>query len=106
VGQIPEDERCAAQFGVAAWPDKTFEAAIQHALGCGTGLKTIGRAAEELAVRAALELEGGSVGRAARRLKVTDRALQLRLAGGRKGSEQTPAPSPSAPTAELPSQSD
>jgi len=44
------------------------------------GLKEIGNAATEAAVRLALEQARGNVRRAAERLGVTDRALQMRRA--------------------------
>jgi hypothetical protein len=46
----------------------------------GAGLKEIGRAAEECAIRCATAVEEGSLKRAALRLGVTDRTLQLRRA--------------------------
>jgi hypothetical protein len=48
----------------------------------GVGLKDIGRMAEDIAVRFAVTSENGSLQNAARRLGVTDRALQLRRARG------------------------
>jgi hypothetical protein len=49
----------------------------------GAGLKEIGRAAEDCAIRCATQAEDGSLQRAARRLGVTDRALQIRRANHR-----------------------
>ena len=46
----------------------------------GAALKEIGRAAEDVAVRYATDEEDGNLHRAASRLGVTDRALQLRRA--------------------------
>jgi len=46
----------------------------------GAALKEIGRAAEDVAVRYATDEEEGNLHRAASRLGVTDRALQLRRA--------------------------
>ena len=63
------------------WQDVHFERAIRHALDRGAGLKEIGRAAAETAIRIALELEQDNVHRAAVRLGLTDRAVQLRRAG-------------------------
>ncbi|MET0527787.1 MAG: hypothetical protein ABW003_05475, partial [Microvirga sp.] len=51
----------------------------------GAGLKEIGRAAEDCAIRCATGFENGSLRRAAQRLGVTDRALQLRRAQTRNG---------------------
>ena len=44
-------------------------------------LRAIGEAAKATAIRLALAEENGNVRRAARRLGVTDRALQMRRAG-------------------------
>jgi DNA-binding NtrC family response regulator len=60
-----------------------FEGPIQRAVRLGAGLKEIGRAAEEVAIRFVTAEEEGNLQRAARRLGVTDRALQLRRANGR-----------------------
>ena len=49
----------------------------------GVGLKEIGRIAEDLAVQLAISAENGSLQNAARRLGVTDRALQMRRASAR-----------------------
>ena len=60
-----------------------MESTIRRAVLLGTRLKEIGRVAEELAEQIALEQEEGNLQRAARRLGVTDRALQLRRAARR-----------------------
>jgi len=57
-----------------------FESAIGQALELSVGLKDIGRAASETAIKLALEREHGNLHRAANRLGVTDRALQMRRA--------------------------
>ena len=54
--------------------------AAREAIGLGLGLKEIGQAATECAIRLAIEQERGNLHRAAVRLSVTDRALQLRRA--------------------------
>jgi transcriptional regulator with GAF, ATPase, and Fis domain len=82
-GDIPPDERPAAGAESAEWRDEAFEAAIRRAVTRGVPLREIGRAATEAAIDVALGLEG-SVQRAARQLKVTDRALQLRRAARRE----------------------
>ncbi len=78
-GAVPESERPAAQ-DVAEWQDAGFERSIARALRVGVGLKEIGRAASDCAIRIALAQEGGNLQRASRRLGVTDRALQMRRA--------------------------
>jgi DNA-binding NtrC family response regulator len=80
VGDIPEDERPApAQTREPAW-DREFELAIGRALSEGVGLKDISQRAAEAAIRIAVGEADGNLQRAARRLGVTDRALQLRRA--------------------------
>ena len=64
-----------------------FEQQIHRAVLFGAGLKEIGRAAEEIAIRYATEEEKGNVHRAACRLGVTDRTLQLRRATRRQADE-------------------
>ena len=64
------------------WENPGFIDAIESAIARGIGLREIGRAASSTAMRIALAQEGGNLQRAARRLGVTDRALQLRRAGG------------------------
>jgi len=83
VGDVPVDERprqCAVEQN---WPDDDFTRAVRFAVNLGVGLKAIGQATAEAAIQAAIEQESGNLGRAARRLGVTDRALQLRRANQR-----------------------
>ncbi|MBF5041655.1 sigma-54-dependent Fis family transcriptional regulator [Aggregicoccus sp. 17bor-14] len=91
VGDMPPEELPAAQRitvdavvspgGVAGEPwQEAFRASIRRALGLGVGLKEIGRIAADTAIQLALGEEEGNLQRAARRLGVTDRALQLRRA--------------------------
>jgi transcriptional regulator with GAF, ATPase, and Fis domain len=82
-GDIPEEERASIVFEHQSWLDEAFERAIRQALALGAGLKEIGRTAENLAVRIAVAEEDGNMQRAARRLGVTDRALQMRRAASR-----------------------
>ena len=88
VGQLPEDERPALDACTADWRDAAFDTSIRRALVRGVGLKDIGRIATDAAIRIAVVEEEGNLQRAARRLGVTDRALQLRKAAGRA----SPAP--------------
>jgi transcriptional regulator with GAF, ATPase, and Fis domain len=85
VGDVPEEERPAVEGGPEDWHDGAFEGGIRRALALGVGLKEIGRATENLAVRIAVDNAEGSLQRAARALGVTDRALQLRRAAWRRG---------------------
>ena len=74
IGALPPEECQLAP----AWPDRQFEAGVKRALGLGLKLPHITRCATELAVRLVLDEEQGNNQRAAARLGVTDRALQLR----------------------------
>ncbi|HEY0150879.1 MAG TPA: sigma 54-interacting transcriptional regulator [Longimicrobium sp.] len=82
LGDLPEDERPPSPG--SAWPDPELEVSIRRALAQGVGLKDIGRLASETAIRLALGAEEGNLQRAAQRLGVTDRALQMRRAQGRQ----------------------
>ena len=83
-GDIPKSDRPAAYAQPIGWPDGQFERAIRQALDRGTGLKEITRIAAETAIRIALEREHDNVHRAALRLGLTDRAVQLRRASHRQ----------------------
>jgi len=83
LGDLPEDERPRGCEG-GSWEDGSFEASIRRALAQGVGLKEIGRLASETAIRVVVADEAGNLQRAAQRLGVTDRALQLRKAQVRR----------------------
>lgn len=82
VGDIAPEDR-AVPGAPPLWPDNSFRAAIRAAVQLGIGMKDISQRATELAVEMALECEGGNLQRAAARLGVTDRALQIRRASQR-----------------------
>ena len=82
-GDIPRADRPAAGETRTCWQDHHFERAIRHALDLGVGLKEISRVAAETAIRVALEQEQDNVHRAALRLGLTDRAVQMRRASQR-----------------------
>jgi transcriptional regulator with GAF, ATPase, and Fis domain len=86
VGDIPDEERPAAEFEAEDWRDAPFEHAIRRALALGVGLKEIGRAVTDMAIQIAVSDAAGNLQRAARSLGVTDRALQLRRATHRQHS--------------------
>jgi len=65
-----------------SWCDRSFHDSIGKAVALGVGLKDIGRIAEDIAVRCAVASENGSLQSAAKKLGVTDRALQMRRARG------------------------
>jgi transcriptional regulator with GAF, ATPase, and Fis domain len=79
VGDVPEDER-PVDLTVVEPVTPSFEDAVGRALERGIGLREIGRFATDAAIRLAIEGEQGNLQRAAKRLGVTDRALQLRRA--------------------------
>jgi transcriptional regulator with GAF, ATPase, and Fis domain len=83
IGCIPPEERPVCDLSEKGWMDGHFEGPIKRAVHLGAGLKEIGRAAEDVAIRCVTDEEAGNLQRAARRLGVTDRALQLRRANGR-----------------------
>jgi transcriptional regulator with GAF, ATPase, and Fis domain len=82
VGDVPEEDRPAEGDFRRAWPDEQFERSITEAIALGTGLKQISQASAQIAIRIAVESEKGNLQRAATRLGITDRALQMRRAAG------------------------
>jgi transcriptional regulator with GAF, ATPase, and Fis domain len=83
-GDIPREDRPLGEFDNANWCDAGFSAAIHRAVELGVGLKQISQAAAQTAIQIACESENGNLQRAARRLRVTDRALQMRRAAHRQ----------------------
>jgi transcriptional regulator with GAF, ATPase, and Fis domain len=81
-GDIPEEDRPVDLQLDCHWPNKHLEQSIGEAIAFGTSLKEISQKAVETAIRIALQSEQGSLQRAARRLGITDRALQIRRAAG------------------------
>ncbi|HKX33232.1 MAG TPA: sigma 54-interacting transcriptional regulator [Blastocatellia bacterium] len=79
-GDIPEDERPREDHEMKCWSEGGLEGAVRLAVTSGVSLKEIERLAGELAERIVIEEEQGNLQRAAARLGVTDRALQLRRA--------------------------
>jgi transcriptional regulator with GAF, ATPase, and Fis domain len=86
-GAIPEDERPAIPAPKNHWCDEAFEHVIQRAVNMGASLKAIGTAAEDVAVQIAMKAEEGNLRRAAQKLGVTDRALQMRRAAAREKAQ-------------------
>ncbi len=89
LGDIPEDERPTNGSDTVEWSDARFEQTIRYALALGLGLKEIGGIATETAIRLALEETDGNLQHAARRLQITDRALQMRQAKQRQVSDKS-----------------
>ena len=83
IGDIPHADHAAGDGAPAVWPESGFRSAVRVAVDLGIGMKDIGQTATELAIEMALEREGGNLQRAAARLGVTDRALQIRRASQR-----------------------
>lgn len=91
IGDVPPDERPhPAVISTHTQLQACFGAAMREAFDLGLGLKEIGQLASDSAIQAALDSEQGNLHRAAMRLGVTDRALQLRRAQQRI----TPSPAP------------
>jgi transcriptional regulator with GAF, ATPase, and Fis domain len=97
VGDIPEEDRPVETNLPRAWATD-LERAISQAITVGAGLKEINQAAAEAAIRVAVEAEGGNLQRAARRLGVTDRALQMRRAAARATGDTVQPEDPSIKT--------
>jgi len=83
IGDLGSDATSGLAIEDSDWCDNSFQNAIGRAVAEGVGLKEIGRVAEDIAVKLAVCRENGSLQNAARRLGVTDRALQLRRASQR-----------------------
>jgi transcriptional regulator with GAF, ATPase, and Fis domain len=81
VGSLRCHER-ALNAASTSWRDEHFEAAIRRAMEMGVKLKELSQMAADTAVKVAVQAEEGNLKRAARRLGVTDRALQMRRANG------------------------
>lgn len=76
--ELPDLDCDDARDASSARP--ALEAGVAAALQAGLGLKEIGRMAQDMAIRLAIADANGNLQRAAQRLGVTDRALQLRRA--------------------------
>jgi transcriptional regulator with GAF, ATPase, and Fis domain len=82
VGDIPEEDRPSDNHVEHAWPDERLERTIADAIALGASLREISSATTAAAIRIAVQSERGNLQRAAKRLGVTDRALQMRRAAG------------------------
>ena len=78
VGDIPEEERPIASSETGSGAGGSIERCVRRALALGMGMKDIGRATAEMAVRVAVTNAQGNLQQAARALRITDRALQMR----------------------------
>jgi transcriptional regulator with GAF, ATPase, and Fis domain len=84
IGDLPDDEHPQDVPAKDNWRVPEFERSIAQALSLGVGLKEISQAAADAAARIAMQVENGNLRDAARRLGVTDRALQMRRAARRQ----------------------
>jgi transcriptional regulator with GAF, ATPase, and Fis domain len=89
VGDLPEEDRPVGGTFRRAWPNAQFETSIAEAVMLGTSLRQISQVTTQTVMRVAVESERGSIKRAARRLGITDRALQVRRASGQLVREVT-----------------
>jgi transcriptional regulator with GAF, ATPase, and Fis domain len=88
VGDIPEDERPGAAEDSGSWNRDELETAVRKAVASGLGIKEIERTAGELAESIVIEAEQGNLQKAAARLGITDRALQMRRAARRTNGRE------------------
>jgi transcriptional regulator with GAF, ATPase, and Fis domain len=79
LGDVAQEDRTAAPQ-IESWDASLLQQCIRRALSDGASLKDISRRATECAVEVAVDQAGGNLQRAARRLGVTDRMLQIRRA--------------------------
>jgi transcriptional regulator with GAF, ATPase, and Fis domain len=86
LGDVPEDDRPRERSARTDWRDDGLEEVIRRALILGAGLREISHAAAEAAIRLAISEANGNLQRAAQRLGVTDRALQMRRANDRRST--------------------
>jgi transcriptional regulator with GAF, ATPase, and Fis domain len=80
IGALLADDRPGSAGIIQPWAEPGFLLALRRALDQGIALKEIGRAVTNAAIRMSLAQENGNIQRAAKRLGVTDRALQMRRA--------------------------
>ncbi len=87
VGCIPPNDRPTCMNGSEKWRDIGFEHAIRVALARGVELKAISQETKETAIQIAVDENGGNLQRAALRLGVTERTLQMWRAAQRQENE-------------------
>lgn len=83
LGAVAAEDRPPADLIPTSWRDDLSRLS-ELALLQGVSLKEFAEEAREQLVQSTVRAEGGSLQRAARRLGVTDRALQIRAAGKRQ----------------------
>jgi transcriptional regulator with GAF, ATPase, and Fis domain len=86
VGAIPEEDRGPGLERLGRdWRDEEFQCALRRALASGASLHTIREQTADTVIEIALHDANGNLQRAAIRLGVTDRALQMRRAAKTDG---------------------
>lgn len=83
LGDIPQQDIPLEGILRPAWPDEYLETTVANALTLGVGLREISQATTDTAIRLAVQSEKGNLQRAAQRLGVTDRTLQMRRASAK-----------------------
>jgi len=83
-GDIPHSERPHNGQELSDWREQSLELAVRSAVASGLSLKDVERSAGEWAEKIVIEEEKGNLKRAAARLGLTDRALQMRRATRRQ----------------------
>lgn len=96
VGSLPDAERPDLEPDLRTWSRGGFEEAVGYAVSMGVGLREIGRVAQQTAVTIAVDAERGNLRRAARRLGVTERALQMRRSSAAVSQSPVTMPTPPA----------
>jgi transcriptional regulator with GAF, ATPase, and Fis domain len=83
IGDIPEDERPKNRRKYNNWRNAQFQKAIYRFLAMGLDLKSINKITKDAAISIAVNEENGNLQKAARKLGVTDRTLQMHRASNR-----------------------
>jgi transcriptional regulator with GAF, ATPase, and Fis domain len=89
-GDIPPNERPRGSNESNDRREQSLELAVRSAVASGLSLRDVERSAGELAERIVIEEEQGNLQRAAARLGLTDRALQMRRAARRQNGNGKP----------------
>lgn len=87
IGAIPEADRAVARISDCNARAAAIEQFVRAQEASGAGLDEIKEAVSDTAYRIALQESSGDTALAARRLKVTQRAVQMRIRSGRLGAE-------------------
>jgi transcriptional regulator with GAF, ATPase, and Fis domain len=88
LGTIPPDDRLVRDDNAELCDQRALSEYVRNAVQTGCSLKEIGKRAQDRAIQIAIALDSGNLHRAAQRLHVSDRALQLRVAASRQGARE------------------